>query len=66
MSARNIKKTQSVERRTSYKSCYGDTALRQIYLVRIIEELFANNGVTEDRIVTVNFEELENEWLQEK
>lgn len=24
-----LKKTHSVERRTSYKSCYGDTALRK-------------------------------------
>lgn len=45
---------------TGIRRC-GKSTLLELY-----KNYLRNNGVSENRIVTVNFEELENEWLQEK
>ena len=45
---------------TGIRRC-GKSTLLELY-----KNYLRNNGVAENRIVTVNFEELENEWLQEK
>ena len=45
---------------TGIRRC-GKSTLLELY-----KNYLRTNGVAENRIVTVNFEELENEWLQEK
>ena len=42
---------------TGIRRC-GKSTLLELY-----KNYLRNNGVSENRIVTVNFEELENEWL---